>query len=85
MGIEDVVFVGHSVSTMIGVLAAIKEPERFDSRVLIGPSPRYIDDGEYVGGFSRQDIDEPLEFQDSNCVCTATSRVPAGRYSPATV
>src|SRR5690349_4814817 len=58
LDLKDVVFVGHSVSAMIGVLAAIKEPERFANLVLIGPSPRYINDGEYVGGFTRQDIDE---------------------------
>jgi sigma-B regulation protein RsbQ len=50
------IFVGHSVSAMIGVLAALKEPDRFDRLVLVGPSPRYINDGEYVGGFTREDI-----------------------------
>src|SRR4051794_22775903 len=49
--LHDVVFVGHSVSAMIGVLAAAEEPTRFDRLVLVGPSPRYLDDG-YVGGFS---------------------------------
>ena len=54
-------FVGHSVSAMIGVLAANLAPERFAHLVLVGPSPRYIDDPEtgYVGGFARTDIDEP--------------------------
>jgi sigma-B regulation protein RsbQ len=74
--LEQGVFVGHSVSAMIGVLAAIKEPERFASLVLIGPSPRYIDDGEYVGGFTRRDIDELLEFQDSNYLGWAGSLGP---------
>jgi sigma-B regulation protein RsbQ len=60
------VFVGHSVSAVIGVLAAIKEPERFDRLVLVGPSPRYVDDVDYVGGFSREDIDGLLELQDRN-------------------
>ena len=52
LDLRDVVFVGHSVSAMIGVLAAIEEPERFAALVLVGPSPRYIDDGDYVGGFT---------------------------------
>jgi sigma-B regulation protein RsbQ len=65
-GIEHGVFVGHSVSAMIGVLAAIREPERFDDLILIGPSPRYINDDTYLGGFSEQDIHELLEFQDRN-------------------
>jgi len=66
LAITHGVFVGHSVSAVIGILAAIKEPERFDRLVLIGPSPRYINDGDYVGGFTEGDIRELLEFQDSN-------------------
>jgi sigma-B regulation protein RsbQ len=64
--LHDVIFVGHSVSSMIGVLAAVKEPERFDKLVLVGPSPRYIDDEGYTGGFTREDIDGLLESLDSN-------------------
>jgi sigma-B regulation protein RsbQ len=64
--LEQVVFVGHSVSAMIGVLAAIKAPELFSRLVLIGPSPRYINDGAYTGGFSEDQINELLEFLDSN-------------------
>jgi len=66
LDLRDVVFVGHSVSAMIGALAAASEPERFGALVLVGPSPRYIDDEGYVGGFSRQDIDELLDSMDSN-------------------
>lgn len=66
--LRDVVFVGHSVASMIGVLAALEEPDRFAHLVLVGPSPRYIDDPEdgYVGGFSQADIEELLETLDSN-------------------
>jgi sigma-B regulation protein RsbQ len=80
--LEDAIFVGHSVSAMIGVLAAIKEPDRFDSLVLIGPSPRYLNDGEYVGGFNRQDIEELLEFQDSNYLGWASNLGPAIMGNP---
>jgi sigma-B regulation protein RsbQ len=66
LGVQRGVFVGHSVSAMIGVLAAKKAPELFDDLVLIGPSPRYIDDGDYVGGFSEAQIHELLDFLDSN-------------------
>jgi sigma-B regulation protein RsbQ len=66
LDLRDIVFVGHSVSAMIGALAAIKQPERFARLVLIGPSPRYIDDADYAGGFSEDDIRELLAFQDSN-------------------
>ncbi len=76
LSITHGVFVGHSVSAMIGILAAIKEPERFDRLVLIGPSPRYIDDGDYVGGFSEEDIRELLEFQESNYLGWSSALAP---------
>lgn len=60
------VFVGHSVSAMIGVLSAKRAPELFDDLVLVGPSPRYIDEGDYVGGFSEGQIHELLDFLDRN-------------------
>lgn len=59
-GITGAVFVGHSVSAMIGALASIKAPEMFDTLVMIGPSPRYINDGDYVGGFTGEEIEELL-------------------------
>jgi sigma-B regulation protein RsbQ len=64
--LRDVIFVGHSVSAMIGVLAAAQEPERFAKLVLIGPSPRYTDDDGYVGGFTTDDIEGLLDALDSN-------------------
>ncbi len=66
LNLEQVAFVGHSVSAMIGVLAAIREPDLFTNLVLVGPSPRYINDDGYVGGFSESQIHELLEFLDSN-------------------
>jgi sigma-B regulation protein RsbQ len=66
LDISDGVFVGHSVSAMIGLIAARRAPELFSALVLVGPSPCYIDDGDYVGGFSRDQIVELLEFLDSN-------------------
>lgn len=66
LDLHDVVFVGHSVASMIGVLAANAQPDRFGALVLVAPSPRYVDDAGYVGGFSRPDIEELLESLDSN-------------------
>jgi sigma-B regulation protein RsbQ len=66
LGLPPVVFVGHSVSAMIGALAAAERPELFDRLVLVGPSPRYIDDDAYRGGFTREEIDELLETMDGN-------------------
>ena len=65
-GVEHGLFVGHSVSAMIGVLALNKAPGLFDRLIMIGPSPRYINDGDYVGGFTEPQIAELLDFLDSN-------------------
>ena len=77
LGLAQVVFVGHSVSAMIGVLAARRQPDRFDALVLIGPSPRYIDDEGYRGGFSREDIEELLSSLDSNYLGWSSAMAPA--------
>jgi sigma-B regulation protein RsbQ len=61
-----VTFVGHSVSSMIGVLAANRRPGAFERLVLVGPSPCYMNDGHYVGGFTRDDIDGLLQTLDEN-------------------
>jgi sigma-B regulation protein RsbQ len=76
LGLADVIFVGHSVSAMIGVLAARREPDRFKALVLVGPSPRYIDDVDYVGGFSRQDIEGLLNSLDSNYLGWSSAMAP---------
>jgi sigma-B regulation protein RsbQ len=80
--IEDAVFVGHSVSSMIGVLAARREPHRFGALVLVGPSPRYVDDGDYVGGFSRSDIEELLDSLDSNYLGWSGAMAPVIMGNP---
>lgn len=64
--LTDVIFVGHSVSAMIGILAHNMAPDLFASLVLIGPSPRYINDGSYIGGFDQEDIKELLESIEGN-------------------
>ncbi|MDP9406732.1 MAG: alpha/beta hydrolase [Actinomycetota bacterium] len=66
LDLDRVVYVGHSVAAMIGVLAVRKDPSRFASLVLVSPSPSYMDDGDYRGGFSRSDIDGLLEALDAN-------------------
>jgi sigma-B regulation protein RsbQ len=76
-GVQGGIFVGHSVSGMIGILAAKAAPELFDALVLVGPSPRYIDDGDYVGGFTAEQIEELLEFLDSNHLGWSHAMAPA--------
>jgi sigma-B regulation protein RsbQ len=82
LDLTDVVFVGHSVSGMIGVLAANEQPERFDSLVLVAPSPRYMDDDGYVGGFSRPDIEELLDSLDSNYLGWSAAMAPVLMANP---
>ena len=82
LAIRDAVFVGHSVSAMIGILAAKKDPTRFSALVLIGPSPHYLNDGEYVGGFTREDIDGLLDFLDSNFLGWSSTMAPVIMGNP---
>jgi sigma-B regulation protein RsbQ len=72
-----VIFVGHSVSAMIGMLAAIQAPERFAANVMIGPSPSFINDGSYIGGFERADIDDLLETLENNYLGWSSTMAPA--------
>lgn len=76
------IFVGHSVSAMIGVLAARTAPDLFSHLVLVGPSPRYIDDGNYIGGFSATEIEELLEFLDSNHMGWSEAMAPMIMANP---
>ncbi|CAM5669746.1 3-oxoadipate enol-lactone hydrolase [Streptomyces avidinii] len=76
LDLRDVAFVGHSVSALIGVLAAAGAPERISSLVMVGPSPRYLDDGTYRGGFSAEDIDELLESLESNYLGWSAAMAP---------
>src|SRR5688500_14084045 len=77
LDLRDIVFVGHSVSSMIGVLAANRQPDRFAHLLLVAPSPRYINDTAYVGGFERKDIDGLLEMMDRNFIGWANFLAPA--------
>jgi sigma-B regulation protein RsbQ len=82
LDLTDVVFVGHSVSSMIGALASIKEPDRFGALVMVGPSPRYINDEGYVGGFGEADIDELLASLDSNFLGWSSAMAPVIMGNP---
>ena len=82
LDLENVIFVGHSVSAMIGILAASREPQRFAGLVLVGPSPRYINDDDYVGGFSRADIEGLLDSLDSNYLGWSSAMAPVIMSNP---
>jgi sigma-B regulation protein RsbQ len=76
LGMKGGVFVGHSVSSIIGILAAGREPDVFAELVLVGPSPCYVNDGEYNGGFTRAEIEGLLEFLDSNYLGWSSTMAP---------
>jgi sigma-B regulation protein RsbQ len=82
LDLRDVTFVGHSVSAMAGVLAVLREPERFAGLVLLTPSPSYIDDGGYRGGFSEADIEELLDSLESNYLGWSAAMAPVIMGNP---
>jgi sigma-B regulation protein RsbQ len=77
LDLSQAIVVGHSVSAMTAVLAANREPERFSSLVMVGPSPCYLNDGDYAGGFERSDIDGLLDFLNANFLGWSTKMAPA--------
>ncbi|RYE70938.1 MAG: alpha/beta hydrolase, partial [Hyphomicrobiales bacterium] len=82
LDLKAAVLVGHSVSAMICALASIKAPGRFGKLVMVGPSPRYIDDADYRGGFSREQIEELLDFLSVNYQAWAAATAPAIMGNP---
>lgn len=76
LGLEDVIFIGYSVSSMIGILASNKAPKLFSKLVLIGPSPRYLNDDNYVGGFEESSILELLNTLDNNYLGWSKTMAP---------
>jgi sigma-B regulation protein RsbQ len=83
LDLRKVIFVGHSVSAMIGVLAANREPHRFGKLIMIGPSPRYVNEAPgYTGGFERSDIEQLFETMDKNYIGWANFLAPAIMKNP---
>ncbi|MFL9919622.1 alpha/beta hydrolase [Paraburkholderia fungorum] len=78
-----VVFVGHSVSAMIGLLASLKAPELFAAQIMVGPSPCYVNDGDYIGGFTREDIEDLLRTLEGNYLGWSSTMAPAIMGAPA--
>ena len=76
LDLRDAVLVGHSVSAMIGVLAVRRAPDVFGALVMIGPSPRYVDEGDYIGGFTRADIGDLLSSLEANRVGWVNGMAP---------
>ncbi|MFF3505474.1 alpha/beta fold hydrolase [Streptomyces sp. NPDC003247] len=82
LGVERAVFVGHSVSAMAGVLAARAAPRRIGALVMVAPSPRYVDDDGYRGGFTADDVDELLESLESNYLGWSSAMAPVVMGNP---
>jgi sigma-B regulation protein RsbQ len=80
---KPVIFVGHSVSAVIGLLASVESPEKFKCQIMVGPSPCYINEGDYIGGFSRADVEELCNTIDSNYLGWSSNMAPAIMGAPA--
>lgn len=82
LNLTNIIFVGHSVSSMIGLLAALKKQEYFKKLVFVGPSPRYLNDEGYVGGFEKNDLEKLFEIMDSNYLGWSRTLAPAIMGNP---
>lgn len=80
--LQGAIFVGHSVSAMIGALASIQAVGMFSELVMVGPSPRYVNDGDYVGGFSQAQVEELLDFLADNHLGWSAAMAPAIMGNP---
>jgi sigma-B regulation protein RsbQ len=78
-----VIFVGHSVSAMIGMLASIAAPGKFAGQIMVGPSACYINDDDYVGGYNPEDIDGLLQLMEENYATWIKKMAPAIMGAPA--
>lgn len=82
LNLKTVIFVGHSVSSMIGLLAAKKEPDLFEKLIFIGPSPKYLNEEGYTGGFEKADLEALFEFMDNNYLGWSSALAPAIMGNP---
>jgi sigma-B regulation protein RsbQ len=80
--LRNIIFIGHSVSALMGIIASQKSPELFKSLVLVGPSPSYINDGNYIGGFTQLQIEELLESLDNNHLGWSIAMAPVIMGNP---
>lgn len=78
----SVVFIGHSVSAIIGLLATIKAPAKFVAQVMVGPSPCYINEGDYIGGFTQADIEDLIQTMESNYLGWSSNMAPVIMGAP---
>ena len=82
MELEDVIFVGHSVSSIIGMLASLQKPGLFKSLIMVSPSPSYINEGDYVGGFTKEQITELMDSLDNNHLGWSMTMAPVIMANP---
>lgn len=76
LDLEQVIYFGHSVSSMIGLLAAIEQPQKFKQMIMIGPSPCYLNDEHYKGGFEKSDVEDLLSMMEMNFAGWASFMAP---------
>ncbi len=64
--VSDGVLIGHSVGATIACLAALKCPERISALALVAPSPSFMNDAAYTGGFDREALEGLVNLMDEN-------------------
>lgn len=77
LDLKETILVGHSVSSMIGLLAAVRQPQLFSKLIFLGPSPRYLNDSDYFGGFERQDLEDLFNMMDNNYLGWSRALAPS--------
>ena len=82
MKLTEIIFVGHSVSAMIGAIAAQKAPGLFSALIMVAPSPCYINEEDYVGGFTREEVNELLDSLESNHLGWSLTMAPVIMGNP---
>jgi len=82
LGLSDTILVAHSVSSMVAVLAAIQKPDFFHRIIFLGPSPRYLNDGDYFGGFEHEDLDELFKMMEENYLGWSSAIAPSIMANP---
>lgn len=80
--LQHVIFVGHSVSAMMGIIAAQKIPGLFQQLILVSPSPSFINEGDYIGGFTKAQIEELLRSMENNHLGWSTAMAPVIMANP---
>ncbi|WP_334063868.1 alpha/beta fold hydrolase [Alteromonas genovensis] len=77
LSLSNVIFIGHSVSSTIGMHAAIERPDLISKLIMICPSPCFLNlPPDYMGGFEKDDLEELINLMDKNYLGWASYFAP---------